>query len=192
MNRLHVLVVSLAVAAGMARAAEAGFWQQLTPEERRAAGLDRLSPEQQAALDGLAERYAREGARQVREQVKQEVRAETKQEVREEVKQEVREEVKREMKTVEKTRAVAEAGLPPAEGKDLVIHSRVMGKFNGWSGETVFRLENGQVWVQTDHTDSLWLPTMENPEVEIRRSKIGGWKLYLGGRSSWVRVRRVK
>lgn len=184
----------------MARAAEAGFWQQLTPEERRAAGLDRLSPEQQAALDGLAERYAREGARHVREQVKQEVREETKQEVRaevkqevrEEVKKEVREEVKREMKTDEKTRAVAEAGLPPAEAKDLVVRSRAMGKFNGWSGETIFRLENGQVWVQTDNTDSLWLPTMENPEVEIRRSKIGGWKLYMGGRSSWVRVRRVK
>lgn len=192
MNRLHVLVVSLVVAAGMARAAEAGFWQQLTSEERRAAGLDRLSPEQQAALDGLAERYGREGARQVREQVKQEVRAEAKQEVREEVKQEVREEVKREMKTDEKTRAVVEAGLPPAEVKDLVIRSRAMGKFNGWSGETIFRLENGQIWVQTDNTDSLWLPAMENPEVEIRRSKIGGWKLYLSGRSSWVRVRRVK
>ncbi len=192
MNRLHVLVVSLAVAAGMARAAEAGFWQQLTPEERRAAGLDRLSPEQQAALDGLAERYAREGARQVREHVKQEVREEAKQEVRAEVKKEVREEVKREMKTDEKTRAVAEAGLPPAEAKDLVVRSRAMGKFNGWSGETIFRLENGQVWVQSDKSDAVWLPTMQNPEVEIRASKLGGWKLYLMAKGFWVRVRRVK
>jgi hypothetical protein len=192
MKRFQVFVVSLAVAAGMVRAAEGGFWEQLTPEERRAAGLDQLSPAQQAALDGLTERFAREGARQVREQVKQEVRAEAKEEVREEVKKEVREEVKREMKTDEKARAVAEAGLPPAEPKDLAVHSRAIGKFNGWSGETIFRLENGQVWVQTDNTDLMWLPTMENPEVEIRRSKIGGWKLYMGGKSSWVRVRRVK
>lgn len=200
MNRLHVLVVSLAVAAGTVKAAEAGFWRQLTPEERHAAGVDRLSPEQQAALDGLAERFAREGARHVREQVKQEVREETKREVREETKQqvraelkrEVREEVKRELKTDAQARAVAEAGLPEAEAKDMVVHTRAMGKFNGWSGETVFRLENGQVWVQSDHTATLWLPAMQNPEVEIRRSMIGGWKLYLTGSNYWVRVRRVK
>jgi hypothetical protein len=192
MKRIHLLVASLVIAAGWARAAEPGFWQQLTPEERRTAGLDRLSPDQQAALDGLAARFAREGARQVREQVKQEVRAEALVQVREEVKQEVREEVKREMKSEEKTRAVAQAGLPAEEPKDLAVRSRALGKFHGWSGETVFRLENGQIWVQTDNTDSFWLPAMENPEVEIRRSAIGGWKLYLGGKSSWVRVRRVK
>ena len=169
-----------------------GLGQKSTPEERRAAGLEQLSPEQQAALDGLAERFARVGARQVREQARQEVRAEAREEVREEVKQEVRDEVKREMNAAEKTRAVAQAGLPPAEPKDLTVRSRALGRFNGWSGETVFRLENGQVWVQTDHTDSVWLPTMENPTVEIRRSMMGGWKLYLGGKSPWVRVRRLK
>jgi hypothetical protein len=47
-------------------AAETGFWGQLTPEERRAAGVEQLTPEQQAALDALAGRYAREGVRQIR------------------------------------------------------------------------------------------------------------------------------
>ncbi|HUL52570.1 MAG TPA: hypothetical protein VLT83_04070 [Opitutaceae bacterium] len=191
MARIHLLVIAL-VSAVSAGAAETGFWQQLTPEERRAAGLDQLSPEQRRALDGLAERFAREGVRQVREEAKQEVRAEVRAEAREEVKQEVREEVKREMTAVEKTRAVAQAGLPAEEPKDLTVRSRALGKFHGWSGDTVFRLENGQVWVQTDPTDSTWLPPMEDPEVEIRRSGFGGWKLYLGGKSSWVRVRRLK
>jgi len=183
MNRIQVLFISLTMAVATVGAAEAGFWQQLTPEERRAAGLDQLTPEQQAVLDQLTGRYAREGARQVREQAKQEARAE--------VKQEVREEVKREMKTEEKTREVAKAGLP-AEDKEVVIRSHIAGKFNGWSGATVFRLENGQVWVQSNKSDTLWVPTMENPEVEVRPSKLGGWKLYLMAKGFWVRVRRVQ
>jgi hypothetical protein len=172
-------------------AAETGFWRQLTPEERRAAGVEQLTPDQQAALDVLAGRYAREGARQAREQVKQEVREEAKAEARKEVKQEVREEVRRELKTDQKVHEEARLGLP-AEEKDAVTASRIIGRFNGWSGGTVFRLENGQTWAQSNGSDSLWVPTMENPEVEIRSSKLGGWKLYLKGKGFWLRVRRLK
>jgi hypothetical protein len=190
MNRIQVLFISLTMTVATVGAAAAGFWQQLAPEERRAAGLDQLTPEQQAALDQLAGRYAREGARQVREQAKQEARAEVKQEMRAEVKQEVREEAKQEMKAEERRREVATAGLP-VEDKEMVIHSRITGKFNGWSGATVFRLENGQTWVQSNKSDTMWLPTMESPTVEIRPSKLGGWKLYLLENGLWLRVRRV-
>jgi len=164
-------------------AAEAGFWQQLTPEERRAAGVDQLTPEQQAALDQLAGRFVREGARQVREAAKAEVR--------DQVKKEVREEVKRELTTEQKVNEEAKLGLPP-EYKDATIRSHIVGTFNGWTGTTVFRLENGQTWVQTDGSANLWVPTVQNPEVEIRSSKIGGWKLYLVDKGFWLRVRRVK
>jgi hypothetical protein len=207
MMKIGMLFLNLLVAAAAAQAAEAGFWQQLTAEERRAAGVNQLNPEQQALLDQLALRYAREGARptteysaqevrerarqEVRAEVKQEVRAEVKQQVREEVKQEVREEVTREMKAEEKTREVAKAGLP-VEDKDAVIRSRVLGKFNGWSGRTVFNLENGQTWVQANNGDRLWLPTQENPEAEIRPAGLGGWKLVLVRGGHWLRVRRVK
>jgi hypothetical protein len=190
MNRIQVLLISLTMTVATVGAAEAGFWQQLAPEERRAAGLDQLTPEQQAALDQLAGRYAREGARQVREQAKQEARAEVKQEMRAEVKKEVRDEVKQEMKAEERRQEVATAGLP-LEDKEMVIHSRIAGQFNGWSGATVFRLENGQTWVQSNKSDTMWLPTMENPMVEVRPSKLGGWKLYLLDNGLWVRVRRV-
>jgi len=42
---------------------------------------------------------------------------------------------------------------------------------------TVFRLENGQVWVQSNKSDTLWVPTMENPEVEsaLRSSAAGSF-----------------
>lgn len=191
MKKINLAWLLLAMSMATAGAAEAGFWRQLTPEERRAAGVEQLTPEQQAALDALAARYAREGARQVREQVKQEVRAEARAEARAQVTPEVREEVRRELKAGEKAHEEARLGLP-AEDKDAVVTSRILGRFNGWSGDTVFQLENGQTWVQANGSDSLWLPTMENPEVEIRSAKLGGWKLYLKDKGFWLRVRRVK
>jgi hypothetical protein len=191
MKKINLAWLLLAMSMATAGAAEAGFWRQLTPEERRAAGVEQLTPEQQAVLDALAARYAREGARQVREQVKQEVREEARAEARAQVTPEVREEVRRELKAGEKAHEEARLGLP-AEDKDAVVTSRILGRFNGWSGDTVFQLENGQTWVQANGSDSLWLPTMENPEVEIRSAKLGGWKLYLKDKGFWLRVRRVK
>lgn len=191
MRRISLAWLLLAVAMTTAGAADPGFWGQLTPEERRAAGLDQLTPQQQSALDALAGRYAREGARQVKEQAKQEMREEARAEARAEVTPEVRAEVTRELKADQKVHEASQLGLP-AEDKPAVITSRILGRFNGWSGAAVFPLENGQTWVQANSGDRLWVPTMENPEVEIRSSKLGGWKLYLKGQDLWLRVRRVK
>ena len=173
MRTIGALVIFLAAAATTPAAAP-GFWQRLTPAERRAAGVEQLTPAQQQALDSLAEQYAGDAARQVRA----------------EARQEVREEVRRELTAETTTKAAARAGLP-AEDDRAVIRTRITGKTNGWSGSTTFRLENGQVWVQTDHRDSYWMQTAENPEVELRPASLGGWKLFLTGRNAWVRVRRV-
>jgi hypothetical protein len=167
MKPISGLCLVFAMAVGALSAAEAGFWEQLGPDERRAAGVDRLTPEQQAALDRLVGRFAREGATQVRE------------------------EVKRDLKAEQKVREEARAGLPVDE-KNVAVHSRIAGKFEGWSGHTVFRLENGQVWVQTNSGDSRWVPMVENPEVEIRPAGLGGWKLFLVKEGFWLHVRRVK
>ena len=187
MKKIRLLALVLVLAAETCAAAEATFWQQLTPEERRAAGVDQLSPEQKEAIDQLADRYARH----VGERVKQETREQAKTEIRAEVKQEVRAEVKRELSAEQKTQADARAGLASAED-ETVIHSRIAGRFAGWSNSTVFRLANGQVWVPANGGDTLWLPTTENPEVEIRPAALGGWKLFLTGKGYWLRVRRVQ
>jgi hypothetical protein len=168
MKRLAILGLFLAWG-GLALGADK-FWQQLTPEERQAAGVDQLSPEQRAALDRLAERFASEGARQAVAVAKTETRAK----------------VEKEMKKREEARV----GLPnPKEAMEL-IETRIAGTFNGWSGQTVFHLENGQTWMQSDKSDLYWVPTQPGPEVEVRRSSIGGWKLSLSN-GRWVRVKRV-
>jgi len=70
------------------------------------------------------------------------------------------------------------------------IRSVVPGKFTGWSGKTVFRLANGQVWQQSARGSFYIVKT--DPEVTIRRAALGGYLLQVEGYNSSVRVRRVR
>ena len=165
------------------------FLQQLTPEERHSAGLDALTPGQQQALDGLAERYAKEGARVTEAKVREETEAKVREETKVEVAK-VREEAKAEAATEIKQKETAKVGLPDPEKEIQVIKSRISGTFKGWSGRTLFRLENGQQWVQTD--DQFYVVSSRpGPEVEIQHSSMGGWKLWVQPDGRWVRVKRV-
>lgn len=151
------------------------FWAQLTPEERAAAGLADLTPAQRAALDQLAGRYAREGARQAATAASAKAREETKAELEQEIQQ----------------RDADRAGRTMDKLAPTTVRSRIAGQFKGWNGRTLFRLENGQVWVQADTSDSYWVTPQEGPEVEIRQAGLGGWKLFVLPNERWVRVKRV-
>lgn len=173
MQRLLVLG-SLLFLGTIALAAE-GFWSQLTPAERAAAGLDQLTPEQRATLDQLAGRYATEGARQAATVAVVQAREEAKADLEKEIQK----------------RDEARAGRTMDKLVPTAVRSRIAGQFKGWGGKTLFRLENGQVWVQADPSDSYWVPSQDGPEVEIRQAGMGGWKLFVLPNERWVRVRRV-
>jgi len=173
MKRSCTVLLILGIVA-VANSAEPGFWAQLTPEERKTGGVDQLTPEQQAALDRLAERFAHRETEPLREQARREARAEARQQVEAE----------------QKVRAVAAAGRSDSE-TSAIVHARIVGAFEGWSGQTLFRLDNGQVWKQSNASDSQWFPSQQDLEVEIRRNT-SGWKLRLLPRGWEVYVRRVK
>jgi hypothetical protein len=71
-----------------------------------------------------------------------------------------------------------------------VIRSRIAGPFEGWSGRTLFRLENGQLWQQ--RMSGSWRHRAESPEVEIRKNLLGMWEMRMveGGRQ--VGVTRIE
>jgi hypothetical protein len=71
------------------------------------------------------------------------------------------------------------------------IESRLTGPFKGWNGRTQFRLENGQVWRQSQ-ADTFVVKEMDRPEVVIRRGRFGGYLLQVKGYNSSVKVERVK
>ncbi|MFO7724246.1 MAG: hypothetical protein R6V45_01750 [Oceanipulchritudo sp.] len=70
------------------------------------------------------------------------------------------------------------------------IESRIDGTFTGWDGDTVFRLDNGQVWKQVQ-PDSFYI-NAENPKVTIKRALFGSYLLSVEGYGASVRVRRVE
>jgi len=160
--------------------AEPTFWQQMTPEERKAAGIDQLTPAQQAALNAAAARYVKEGARQAVEVIK----AETTEVVRQ-----AREQAKAEAKAEVRKKKIADAGLAARED-DEVIRTRIVGEFRGWRGSTTFTLANGQVWQQVDK-ESRFFSKMVDPEVELIPSRWLGWKMRLVSEGLWIRVKRV-
>ncbi|MBN2069399.1 MAG: hypothetical protein JW739_07165 [Opitutales bacterium] len=64
------------------------------------------------------------------------------------------------------------------------------GKFSGWDGEAVFKLENGQIWKQVDKS-SYYYPT-SSPVVVIRKGAFGSYFLSIKGKGSKCKVVRIK
>lgn len=71
------------------------------------------------------------------------------------------------------------------------FQSRLVGEFSGWSGNTVFRLENGMVWRQ-DENDRLRLQPVDSPMVTIKPGLFGAWRLSVEGHNRSVRVERIE
>jgi len=92
-----------------------------------------------------------------------------------------------------------EAGLPSQPGEAPPIdrmareefQSRIIGEFSGWSGNTVFRLENGMVWRQ-DENDRFRLQPVDSPMVTIKPGLFGAWRLSVEGHNRAVRVERIE
>jgi len=71
------------------------------------------------------------------------------------------------------------------------INTSIIGDFNGWNGNTVFELDNGMIWEQTDD-DTFFIRTISNPQVTIKPGMFGTWRLSVEGYGSNVRVRRIQ
>jgi hypothetical protein len=82
-------------------------------------------------------------------------------------------------------RAVKERKVTPPE----IIQSRIVGPFTGFTGSTVFTLENGQRWRQSQ-PDSRYFPKVESPPVIIVKDEIG-YRIYIAGGGD-TRVSRVR
>jgi len=76
--------------------------------------------------------------------------------------------------------------------EDNVIHSYIVGKFDGWKEEgALFKLGNGMIWQQSEHV-TFRIPEVENPEVTIKKGFMNSWSLSVVGYNSKVSVKRVQ
>lgn len=73
--------------------------------------------------------------------------------------------------------------------KPAPIQTRIVGKFSGWSGKTLFALENGEFWRQRQA--GRYFYRAESPEVELYQNRLGFWELKLLATGKTVKVSRV-
>ena len=71
-----------------------------------------------------------------------------------------------------------------------VIESQIDGTFNGWSGNTTFKLRNGQVWQQTSY--AYWYYYAYCPEIIIYEAGNGYTLRLADDDSNEISVRQVR
>jgi len=150
----------------------ADFTEMMSDEELASAGLDALTPEQQAALNELFRKYTKQEIKTVREEAKQEAIAE------------IAKDDKSGFMGLEQITNWIDFNSPE------LIETSIVGPFKGWTGNTFFKLENGQVWKQRDGGKVNYRKSM-NPKVEIFKT-IGGYRMRVEGYRQSVGIKRVR
>ncbi len=185
----------------LGRAEEPAFSQALSPAEFKAAGLDQLSPEQRQQLDELVRNFKQgqlaaaeksaEGAVAAKRAAETEAQA---------AKEEAR--VAKEEAQAAKAQALEGKGsdrgflakakvllVPGTQIEYAEIRSTIQGKFEGWSGRTIFHLANGQRWQVANSNERYFTPPEDNVEVAVRPAALGGYWMYFLRLNTRVRVK---
>lgn len=76
---------------------------------------------------------------------------------------------------------------PPAT--ESAIETKIDGDFEGWDGETIFKLANGQIWQQTEYNYHYHYAF--SPKVVIYKSG-SGYKMKVDGVDKAIGVKRIK
>jgi uncharacterized protein YdeI (BOF family) len=167
MNRfLFVVLVLMFSLPALAADGFSSLEEQMTGAEYEASGLDKLTPEELAALNNWIRNHSVATLDLPRSVSTTPTIDEGK-----------------DQRGFEKE-AMAEMG-------DQAIVSQIKGNFSGWDGSTVFVLENGMIWEQADK-DKFHVRDVENIGVTIKRGMFNTWRLQVDGYNSECRVERVQ
>jgi hypothetical protein len=85
--------------------------------------------------------------------------------------------------------ASATADTSSAPSSAAAIETQIQGEFEGWDGETVFKLDNGQIWQQSSYAYTYHYAY--RPKVLIYKSG-GVYKMKVDGVEDTIQVRRLK
>lgn len=153
-------------------AAEKEFTSRLTPEEYKAAGLDKLTPAERAALDRLVAGEKLASAEAAAAETKATIAA-----------------------TAPAESKPAKSGwirlLPGTQIEYETVETKLAGEFAGWRGKTYFALENGQTWVQVDSSSYITRPGPAR-KVWIEPGMLGSFFLRFEGVRPRVKVELVQ
>ena len=165
--RMSFVLIALALAptawAQQSPPLSANVEQQMSAEQFKAAGLDKLSPQELAALNAWLQHKVVQETAKVTEAAKEEGRKEV----------------------VEKSRGFF------AFGTAEPIESNIVGEFKGFSDGKKYTLANGQVWEQIESA-SLPGVRKTDPKVSIKPGIFNSWYMKIDGYNTAAKVRRIK
>lgn len=81
-----------------------------------------------------------------------------------------------------------DGGQVQRDSTDKEFEAKVMGDISGWSGNAVFNLDNGQVWVQRGSERSN--KQLSNPSVSVKQNFFGFYVMTFTDTGQKVRVKR--
>jgi hypothetical protein len=157
------LTLILAVLCAGAARADDSFTKGLSPEDFRAAGLGKLTPEELAKLDALVHGERAGAAAKAAEETAKVVTAKVSQQVRQEETRKADQAKSSSPGIVERMRVILKPGT---EIDYTTLDSTLVPGFSGYRTGTVLMLTNGQMWVVTG-TDSDYV-TPSNKAVHVR------------------------
>lgn len=138
--------------------------RQMSAEEFKAAGLDKLSADELARLNAWLNRAVVQESKKAAAVAVAEARRE------------------------DETRG---GGLMNFGG-GKAFEARMVGHFNGFERGRKYTLDNGQVWEQIDDA-RMYGVKLDNPSVQLKPSVMGSaWYMRVDGRAVNAKVKRVK
>lgn len=78
----------------------------------------------------------------------------------------------------------------PSSGCVPAIESAITGEVHGWDGETIFKLDNGQIWQQAEY-DYTYFFYEYHPDVTIYQTR-AGCRLKVEDEDETILVKRIK
>ena len=85
------------------------------------------------------------------------------------------------------TRGFETQAMAALDDGDVV--SPIKGEFRGWTGDTVFELENGMIWQQAEG-GTFNIPPTNGAVAVIDKGVFNAWRLKIDGYNQTVRVKR--
>ena len=168
----RVAAIGLLVLASVASASAAdGFLRDLPPEDFAAAGLNKLSPEELARLEAIIQRHEATPAATAPASAAPTASSGAKPRPR----------------WFEALLTLKRVNEQPDNAEPLT--GQLAGDFEGWSGTTIFRLQDGSSWIQQNKSEAYpYSPTLHSPKVTIRPAAFHGYWLEIEGVNRQVRV----
>ena len=174
---------------GLASASESeNIESVMSAEERLRSGVDTLTAEQRQFLnDWLKENYGRRTESVVTRTALDEQSELSKQPAKLEATPEA---IEAEIDRRVAAKLVDKRESEKTKQSESAFEARLTGDFTGWTGKTMFKLDNGQVWRQRSSAN--YRHRGSDSRVKFKKNWMGGWEMTVVSSGKTVLVRKVQ